>query len=151
MGEMKCIFNIGQNISIWAKVTQVSDVAHGPLVCFFPPPLLSVRSHRQNLITYTYQRKKTSKTLKSDAKMKLFVILQNTWYIKTLACRGSARFCYERLWDSWPGFLLFILLKKSLTLTYQYKKLGKVLCFGNEKKTLLQMLDKDTIWCGQLI
>jgi hypothetical protein len=30
--EMKCIFNIGKNISIWAKVTQVSDVAHGPLV-----------------------------------------------------------------------------------------------------------------------
>ena len=32
MGEMKCIFNIGKNISILAKVTQVSDVAHGPLV-----------------------------------------------------------------------------------------------------------------------
>jgi hypothetical protein len=32
--EMKCIFNIGKNISIWAKVTQVSDVAHGPLVDF---------------------------------------------------------------------------------------------------------------------
>jgi hypothetical protein len=31
--EMKCIFNIGKNISILAKVTQVSDVAHGPLVC----------------------------------------------------------------------------------------------------------------------
>jgi hypothetical protein len=30
--EMKCIFNIEKNISIWAKVTQVSDVAHGPLV-----------------------------------------------------------------------------------------------------------------------
>jgi hypothetical protein len=30
--EMKCIFNIGKNISIWAKVSQVSDVAHGPLV-----------------------------------------------------------------------------------------------------------------------
>jgi hypothetical protein len=30
--EMKCIFNIGKNISILAKVTQVSDVAHGPLV-----------------------------------------------------------------------------------------------------------------------
>jgi hypothetical protein len=28
--EMKCIFNTGKNISIWAKVTQVSDVAHGP-------------------------------------------------------------------------------------------------------------------------
>jgi hypothetical protein len=32
--EMKCIFNIGKNISILAKVTQVSDVAHGPLVKF---------------------------------------------------------------------------------------------------------------------
>jgi hypothetical protein len=30
--EMKCMFNIGKNISKWAKVTQVSDVAHGPLV-----------------------------------------------------------------------------------------------------------------------
>jgi hypothetical protein len=30
--EMKCIFNIGKNNSILAKVTQVSDVAHGPLV-----------------------------------------------------------------------------------------------------------------------
>jgi hypothetical protein len=30
--EMKCIFDIGKNISKWAKVTQVSDVAHGPLV-----------------------------------------------------------------------------------------------------------------------
>jgi hypothetical protein len=30
--EMKCIFDIGKNISILAKVTQVSDVAHGPLV-----------------------------------------------------------------------------------------------------------------------
>jgi hypothetical protein len=30
--EMKCIFNIGKNISILAKVTQVSNVAHGPLV-----------------------------------------------------------------------------------------------------------------------
>jgi hypothetical protein len=32
--EMKCIFNIGKNISILAKVTQVSDMAHGPLVRF---------------------------------------------------------------------------------------------------------------------
>jgi hypothetical protein len=30
--EMKCISNIGKNISILAKATQVSDVAHGPLV-----------------------------------------------------------------------------------------------------------------------
>jgi hypothetical protein len=30
--EMKCIFDIGKNISIWAKVSQVSDVAHGPLL-----------------------------------------------------------------------------------------------------------------------
>jgi hypothetical protein len=30
--ELKCIFIIGKNISIWAKVTQVSDVVHGPLV-----------------------------------------------------------------------------------------------------------------------
>jgi hypothetical protein len=29
---MKCIFNIGKNISMLAKVTQVSNVAHGPLV-----------------------------------------------------------------------------------------------------------------------
>jgi hypothetical protein len=28
---MKCIFDIGKNVSIWAKDTQVSDVAHGPL------------------------------------------------------------------------------------------------------------------------
>jgi hypothetical protein len=33
--EMKCIFDIGKNISILAKATQVSDVAHGPLV-FYP-------------------------------------------------------------------------------------------------------------------
>jgi hypothetical protein len=33
--EMKCIFNIGKNISVLAKVTQVSDVAHGPLVNTF--------------------------------------------------------------------------------------------------------------------
>jgi hypothetical protein len=32
--EMKCISNIGKNISILAKATQVSDVAHGPLVTF---------------------------------------------------------------------------------------------------------------------
>jgi hypothetical protein len=30
--KMKCISNIGKNISILAKATQVSDVAHGPLV-----------------------------------------------------------------------------------------------------------------------
>jgi hypothetical protein len=30
--EMKCIFNIGKNIFILAKATQVSDMAHGPLV-----------------------------------------------------------------------------------------------------------------------
>jgi hypothetical protein len=31
--EMKCIFDIHwKNISMWAKVSQVSDVAHGPLV-----------------------------------------------------------------------------------------------------------------------
>jgi hypothetical protein len=30
--EMKCIFDIEKNISILAKVTQVSDVAHGSLV-----------------------------------------------------------------------------------------------------------------------
>jgi hypothetical protein len=34
--EMKCISNIGKNISIWAKVTQVRDVAHGPLVFLCP-------------------------------------------------------------------------------------------------------------------
>jgi hypothetical protein len=32
--EMKCISNIGKNISILAKATQVSDVAHGPLVYY---------------------------------------------------------------------------------------------------------------------
>jgi hypothetical protein len=32
--EMKCIFNIGKNISILAKVTQVSDMAHEPLVVY---------------------------------------------------------------------------------------------------------------------
>jgi hypothetical protein len=30
--EMKCIFDIGKNISILANVTQVSDVAHWPFV-----------------------------------------------------------------------------------------------------------------------
>jgi hypothetical protein len=30
--EMKCIFNIGKNISMWPNVSQVSDVAHEPLV-----------------------------------------------------------------------------------------------------------------------
>jgi hypothetical protein len=35
--EMKYIFNIGKNISILAKVTQVSDVAHGPLVFVATP------------------------------------------------------------------------------------------------------------------
>jgi hypothetical protein len=30
--KMKCIFIIGKNISILAKDTQVSDVAHRPLV-----------------------------------------------------------------------------------------------------------------------
>jgi hypothetical protein len=34
--EMKCIFDIVKNIFIWAKVSQVSDLAHGPLViCSF--------------------------------------------------------------------------------------------------------------------
>jgi hypothetical protein len=36
--EIKCIFNIGKKNSILAKVTQVSDVAHGPLVCTFVVP-----------------------------------------------------------------------------------------------------------------
>jgi hypothetical protein len=30
--EMKCIFDIGKNITVLAKVIQVSDVAHGSLV-----------------------------------------------------------------------------------------------------------------------
>ena len=34
---MKCISNIGKNISILAKATQVSDVAHGPLVVIISP------------------------------------------------------------------------------------------------------------------
>jgi hypothetical protein len=38
--EMKCIFNIGKNMSILAKVTQVSDVAHGPLVTFILKPIV---------------------------------------------------------------------------------------------------------------
>jgi hypothetical protein len=33
--EMKCIFDIGKNLSILAKVTQVSDVAHGARYNFF--------------------------------------------------------------------------------------------------------------------
>jgi hypothetical protein len=33
--EMICIFDIGKNISMWAKVIQESDVAHGPIVVFF--------------------------------------------------------------------------------------------------------------------
>jgi hypothetical protein len=32
--EMKCICDVGKKISILAKVTQVSDVAHGPLVLY---------------------------------------------------------------------------------------------------------------------
>jgi hypothetical protein len=32
--EMKCVFNIGKKYSILAKVTHVSDVAHGPLVLY---------------------------------------------------------------------------------------------------------------------
>jgi hypothetical protein len=32
--EMKCISNIEKNIFILAKATQVSDVAHGPLVFY---------------------------------------------------------------------------------------------------------------------
>ena len=32
MGEMKCIFDVGKKISLLVKVTQVSIVAHGPLV-----------------------------------------------------------------------------------------------------------------------
>jgi hypothetical protein len=36
--EMKCISNIGKNISILAKATQVSNVAHGPLVFLFSLP-----------------------------------------------------------------------------------------------------------------
>jgi hypothetical protein len=34
--EMKCIFHIGKNISFMVKVTQVSDVACGPLVFSSP-------------------------------------------------------------------------------------------------------------------
>jgi hypothetical protein len=32
--EMKCISNIGKKYFILAKVTQVSDMAHGPLVTY---------------------------------------------------------------------------------------------------------------------
>jgi hypothetical protein len=46
--EMKCIFNIGKNISIWAKVTQVSDVAHGPLVAKFCLKILLTSKGMQN-------------------------------------------------------------------------------------------------------
>jgi hypothetical protein len=38
--KMKCIFDIGKNIPIWSKVTQVSDVAHGPLVLMPTYPYL---------------------------------------------------------------------------------------------------------------
>jgi hypothetical protein len=43
--EMKCIFNIGKNIFILAKDTQVSDVAHGPLVfsCRFPQKKITLK------------------------------------------------------------------------------------------------------------
>jgi hypothetical protein len=30
--KMKCIFDIGKIFFVWVKVSQVSDVAHGPLV-----------------------------------------------------------------------------------------------------------------------
>jgi hypothetical protein len=40
--EMKCIFDIGKNISILAKVTQVSDVAHRPLVFIYILPELGL-------------------------------------------------------------------------------------------------------------
>jgi hypothetical protein len=49
--EMKCIFNIGKKNSILAKATQVSDVAHGPLVDLamhsFKDPSLLKGSKRQ--------------------------------------------------------------------------------------------------------
>jgi hypothetical protein len=35
--EMKCILNIEKKNSILAKATQVSDVAHGPLVISYIP------------------------------------------------------------------------------------------------------------------
>jgi hypothetical protein len=42
--EVKCIFNIGKNISMLAKVTQVSDVAHGPLVFSSFEPIKSIKN-----------------------------------------------------------------------------------------------------------
>jgi hypothetical protein len=53
--EIKCIFNIGKNISIRTNITQVSDVAHGPLVFIAihnegPDYINEVISHIINLI-----------------------------------------------------------------------------------------------------
>jgi hypothetical protein len=45
--EMKCIYDIEKNISLWAKVSQVSDVTHGPLVVLSvtnsPPRWLTIK------------------------------------------------------------------------------------------------------------
>jgi hypothetical protein len=50
---MKCIFNIGKNISIWAKVTQVSDVAHGPLVSVIEIERFTIFLHNISKISDT--------------------------------------------------------------------------------------------------
>jgi hypothetical protein len=54
--EMKCIFDIGKNISTLAKVTQVSDVAHGPLVFYHNDrqiylfEIMKYSQHLQNMV-----------------------------------------------------------------------------------------------------
>jgi hypothetical protein len=48
--EINCISNIGKNISILAKATQVSNVAHGPLVIF--PLVLLLENLLESVILF---------------------------------------------------------------------------------------------------
>jgi hypothetical protein len=50
--EMKCILNIGKNIFILAKVTQVSDVAHGPIVTYKIAKLTMCKCNQSPKIKY---------------------------------------------------------------------------------------------------
>jgi hypothetical protein len=47
--EIKCKFNIGKNISILAKVTQVSDVAHGLFFLLFFVCLIAFRNNTRKV------------------------------------------------------------------------------------------------------
>jgi hypothetical protein len=56
MGEMKCI-------SIWAKITQVSDVAHGPLVM-----LVFNIKRKKTFIRFNIKKKRMVKSLSKITK-----------------------------------------------------------------------------------